>query len=73
MRIEELLELVSSSTLKKEQLKEAIYTLDYEIDSCQTIVADIETELHSRREFQAKLRNYINLKNKLKNEFKGSK
>ena len=70
MRIEELEELMQSSQLKPEQLKEANDLLDYEIDSCETIVADIETELPSRREFQAKLRLYTRLKNRLKHEFK---
>lgn len=70
MRIEELAELIDKKKLLPEQLKEALDVLDYEIDSCQTILADIETELHSRREFQLKLRFYKNLKNRLKDEFK---
>lgn len=73
MRIDELILLMNNSELKPEQVKEAIDVLDYEIDSAETIVADIETELHSRKEFQQKLRDYKTLKNRIKNEFKSKK
>ena len=69
MGIDEVVVLMETKTLKAEQAKEALDVLEYEIDSAETIVADGETELHSRREFQGKLRVYTNLKNRLRHEF----
>lgn len=48
-----------------EEIAEAKEMLDNEIMQCEDILQDPETELYSRREFQAKLALYRKLKNRL--------
>ena len=60
-----IIKAINSGTLKEEEVMIAKEILDNEVMQCEDILTDQETELHSRREFQAKLSLYRKLKNRL--------
>jgi hypothetical protein len=65
MNIDYVITAIQKGTIKLEEIAEAKEMLDNEIMQCQAVIQDPETELYSRREFQAKLVLYQKLKNRL--------
>jgi hypothetical protein len=63
--IEYIINAVNNGTLKEEEVPIAKQLVDNEIMQCENILTDDETELHSRREFVLKLKNFRKLKNRL--------
>jgi hypothetical protein len=60
-----IIEAINKGKLKEEYVYAAKEILENEIMQCEDILTDHETELHSRREFKAKLSLYRKLKNRL--------
>ena len=56
---------IQKGTIRLEHIKDARNMLYNEIDDCENIIKDIETEPHVRREFQDKLTLYRKLLNRL--------
>lgn len=65
MTLAETILAIQNSTIEVWQKKEARNMLENSIEECIDIVKDPETELHSRREFQANLTLYRKLLNRL--------
>ena len=65
MTFAETILAIQNSTIRLEQIPEAKNLLENAIEECIDIVKDPETELHSRREFQANLTLYRKLLNRL--------
>lgn len=65
MNIDYVITSIQRGTIKLEEVSEAKEMLDNEIMQCEEVLQDHETELYSRREFQAKLALYRKLKNRL--------
>ena len=65
MNIDYVITAIQKGTIMLEEIAEAKEMLDNEIMQCEDILQDPETELYSRREFQAKLALYRKLKNRL--------
>ena len=65
MTLEHIILAIQQSTIKLEQITEARNVLENEIDACEVILQDPETETYSRNEFRDKMNLYKKLLNRL--------
>jgi hypothetical protein len=65
MTLQETITAIQDSSIKMEEIPAAKTMLENEIGACEDIIQDGETEFHVRSEYQAKLKLYKKLKNRL--------
>lgn len=65
MSLRETIAAVMDGTIEMQRIPDARNTIENEIADCEQIIQDIETEYHVRVEYQAKLKTYKKLLNRL--------
>jgi hypothetical protein len=65
MTLEEIILAIQRGTIRLEQIPEARSVVENEIDACEVVLKDPETEAYGRNEYRAKLTLYKKILNRL--------
>lgn len=65
MTLKQTIDAISDSSIKLEQIPAAKTMLENEIDACEDVIQDPETEFHVRAEYHQKLKTFKKLLNRI--------
>lgn len=65
MTLKQTIDAISDSSIMLEQIPAAKTMLENEIDACEDVIQDPETEFHVRAEYHQKLKTFKKLLNRI--------